>query len=79
MDSIPYTLQWAAPPLRIVHSHGDLDFHLTHGSYWAHASPQPKGHVDQFSRFTGLTIATDRQTDRQRDRQTDRQTTLLGR
>jgi len=42
---------------------------------WAHLSPQPKRHLDQFGRFAGLTSVTDRPT----DRQTDRQTTLLGR
>ena len=36
-------------------------------------SPQPKRHLDRFSRFAGLTSVTDRQT----DRPTDRQTTLL--
>jgi len=34
--------------------------HLIHGS-WAHPSPQPKRHLDRFSRF--CTIFTDRQTD----------------
>jgi len=37
---------------------------------WAHPSPQPKGHLDRFSRVEGLTTLT--------DRQRDRQTTLLG-
>jgi len=32
---------------------------------WAHQSPQPKRHLDRFSRFVGLTIVTDGQTDRQ--------------
>jgi len=31
---------------------------------WAQPSPQPKEHLDQFSRFAGLTIVTDRETDR---------------
>jgi len=35
---------------------------------WAHQSPQPKRHLDRFSRFAGLTSVTDRQT---ADRQTD--------
>jgi len=30
-----------------------------------HPSPQPKWHLDRFSCFAGLTIATDQQTDRQ--------------
>jgi len=28
----------------------DLDHHLTHDANWAHASPQPKRHLDRFSR-----------------------------
>jgi len=32
---------------------------------------QPKRHLDRFSHFVGLTIATDRQRDRQTDKQTD--------
>ena len=43
---------------------------------WAHPSPQPKWHLDQFSRFCRA-HDRDRQTDGQRDRQTDSQTTLL--
>jgi len=39
---------------------------------WAHSSPQPKRHLDRFSRFCRV---HDR--DRQTDRPTDRQTTLL--
>jgi len=34
----------------------------------AHPSPYPKRHLDRFSRFAGLTIATDRPTDRHRPR-----------
>jgi len=30
---------------------------------WAHPSPQPKWHLDWFSRFAGLTDVTDRPTD----------------
>jgi len=53
----PYTLQWDAPsPLKIASSHG--------GSVtWAQPSPQPKRHLDRFSRFAGLISVTDRQTD----------------
>jgi len=29
---------------------------------WAHPSPQPKQHLDQFSVLAGLTTVTDRQT-----------------
>jgi len=29
---------------------------------WTHPSPQPKRHLDRFSRFAGLTSVTDRQT-----------------
>jgi len=43
---------------------GDLDPHLIHGS-WAKPSPQPKRHLEQFSRFfAGLTSITERLTDR---------------
>jgi len=51
-------------PLKTIPPH--LDSNLIH-SYVAHPSPQPKRHLDRFSRFAGLT------------RVTDRQTTLLGR
>jgi len=30
---------------------GELDRHLTYDSMWAHPSPQPKRHLDRFSRF----------------------------
>ena len=30
---------------------------------WAHPSLQPKGYLDRFNRFAGLTSVTDRQTD----------------
>ena len=44
--------------------------HIIHGSLvpWAHPSPQPQRHLDQFSRFCGA---------QNRDIQTDRQTTTL--
>jgi len=38
---------------------------------WAHPSPQSKRHLERFSRFAGLTTATDWQS-RQTDWQTDR-------
>ena len=44
---------------------------------WAHSSPQPKVHLDRFSRFAGLTIVTDRRTDRETDRDTP--TVTIGR
>jgi len=34
---------------------------------WAHPSPHPKRHTDWFSRFTGLTTATDQRTNRHTD------------
>jgi len=59
------TLQWFAPfpsklPLRIWDL--DLRLGLIHGSLCP-PSPQPKRHLRRFSRFTGLTIVTDRPTD----------------
>ena len=42
-----------------------------------HRSPHPKWHLERFSRFTGLTIVTDRQTDRQTD--DDRSSVTIGR
>jgi len=69
-----YTLQWAAPsPSKLLLRMGDLDAHLNHGS-WAHPSPQPKRHLDRFSRFCMA-----HECDRPTDRPTDRQITLLGR
>jgi len=47
---------------------GDLDPHVTHGSFGPPASIQPKRHLDQFSRFCRA---------HDRDRQTDRQTTFI--
>jgi len=41
----------------------DLDLYLIRSSL-AHLSPQPKRHLDWFSRFAGLTNVTDRRTDR---------------
>jgi len=66
-------LQRAAPcPSKIAPSHmGDLEPHLIHGS-WAHASPQPKRHLNRFSRFYG---AHDR--DRQVGGQTDHATSSV--
>jgi len=37
-------------PLKIAPSHGDVDPHLIMVP-WAHPSPQPKLHLDRFSRF----------------------------
>ena len=61
----PYTLQWAtSPPLKIAHLHaGDLDSYLTNGSLGP--NPQPKQHLDQFSRFCRA-HNYDRPTDRPR-------------
>jgi len=47
---------------------GDLDPHLTHGSL-DQPSPQPKRHLDRFSRFC-TAHDRDRQTDRRRDHAT---------
>jgi len=76
-EECPYTLQWDVPPrLKLSGSPfslGEPDFHLIHGCLGrlAHPSPQPKRHLDRFSRFCRAHYC-DRQTDR-------RQTTLLGR
>jgi len=43
---------------------------------WVHPTPQPKRHLDRFSRFAGLTTVL-WQTGRPTDRPTDGQTTLL--
>jgi len=59
---------------KIVPSLGDPGPQLTRGS---HPSPQPKRHLDQFSRFCrahGCDRRTDRRTDRQTDTQADRET-----
>ena len=46
---------------------------------WIHPTRHPKLHLDQYSRFAGLTIVTDRQTDRQTDLATPSVTIGLGR
>jgi len=47
----PCTLQWPPlPPQNCPFPWGDLDPHLTHGSL-AQLSPQPKRHLDRFSRL----------------------------
>jgi len=46
-----YALQRAAPfPLKIAHSHGDLD-PIYYMIPWANPSPQPKQHIDWFGHF----------------------------
>ena len=54
----PYTSQWAAPfPLKISPSHGEYGPRAMRGSFGnnqvflPHPSPQPKRHLDRFSRF----------------------------
>jgi len=62
----PCIVQWTAPsPIKIAPSQGYLDPNLIYGSLvpWAHPSPQPKQHLDRFSRFSGITIVTDTTTD----------------
>jgi len=59
MDGIPYILQLAAPTQNCSFPLGDLDPHL-YMVPWARPSPQPKGRLDWFSCFAGLTIVTDR-------------------
>jgi len=57
-----------------VHISVKCSFHM-HFPYVS-SSPQPKCHLDRFSRFAELAVVTDRQTDtqtRQTDIQTDRQ------
>jgi len=57
MDDIHNTLQfWAAPfkiaPFKIAPSHGGSEPPSnTYMVPWAHPSPQPKGHLDQFGPF----------------------------
>jgi len=60
-------------PLIVAALHGDVD----PSYYGSFGSPEsiPKRHVDQFSRFAGLTIVTDRPTDRQTDHITPSVTT----
>jgi len=59
MNGIPYTLQWVVlfpPKFPFLWGSGPM-------VPLANPSPQPKGHLDRFSRFfAGLTIPTDRQT-----------------
>ena len=54
--------------LKIAPDYGGPGPHLIHGPL-AHLSPQPKWHLDRFSRFYRAHYY---------DRQRDRQTTLLG-
>jgi len=64
----PYTLQ--RPPItpsKLPPCMGSLEPHLIHP--WAHPSPQPKLHLDQFSNFCRA-HNHDRQTDRWTDRAT---------
>jgi len=48
--------------LKIAPWYGGSGPHLIRGS-WTFPSPQPKRHVDRFSRFAGLTTVTNRPTD----------------
>jgi len=51
-------------PLKIAPSYGDLDLRLIH-RFLAHPSPQPKRHLDRFSRFCRAHDSENRQqTDR---------------
>jgi len=46
-----YTLQWAAPfPIQIIPLHGGSGL-PSNTMPWAHLSPQPKWHLNRFSRF----------------------------
>jgi len=53
MDSIPYTLQRAAPspPLKNAHFHGGTWTPIEYMVSWAQPSPQHKQHLDQVRRF----------------------------
>jgi len=65
----PYTWLRAAPsPLKIVPSRVGI---CTPIYPWVHPTPEPKLHLDRFSRFS---IVTDRQTDGPTDRPTDHAT-----
>jgi len=55
-------------PLKLAISRGGSRPHLACMVPWAHASPQPKGHLYPFSSFCRFTIETDRSTDRPTDR-----------
>jgi len=46
----PYTLQWDAP-LKIAPTHGGSEPTSNTWSLGRHRSPQPKRHLDRFSRF----------------------------
>jgi len=48
--SLYFTMGCHFPPQNCPFPWGDLDLHLKHSS-WAHPSPQPKQHLDQFSYF----------------------------
>jgi len=70
----PYTLQWAArSPLKTAPSRWGSGL-----VPWAHQSPQPKRHLDRFSRFLhgSLVWQTDRQTDRPTDHDATRSVTI---
>jgi len=51
----PYTLQWATPfPLKIAPSNGGSPIWTPSNTWFPgrdHPSPQPKRHLDRFSRF----------------------------
>jgi len=72
-ESLYFTMDRPFLFLNCPFAWGDLDHHLTRGS-WAHPSPHPKRHLDRLSRFARLTIVTDLQI----ERPSDRQTTLFG-
>ena len=67
-----YTLQWDAhsPPKFLPLPMGGSEPASNTWSPLTYPSPQPKRHLDRFSRFCSSHCVT--------DRQTDRQTTLLG-
>jgi len=50
-------------PLEIAHSRGGIWTTIQYMVPWAQPSPQPKWHLNRFSRFAGLTTVTDQQTD----------------
>ena len=65
-----YTLQWAAPspPSKLpIPLEGSGPQHVV---LWAHPSPQPKLHLNRFSRFCRAHYCNDRLTDRQTNRLT---------
>jgi len=74
MNGIVRILYNGPPPVKIAPSYSEnLDSRVIHGFYKANPSPQPKRHLNRFSRFCRAHYR-----DRQTDRQADRQTTLLG-